>query len=358
MTWRARIAEAFWRWIAHLEAALLALRENVRSTPQLRLFEGQDGAFTLDQTDGNGNPDSDGAPLRIIDGRVDAPTSDDLAAKFRRAKVELVLQPTRFMFRPLELPGRASDFLEGIIRAQIDRLTPWTAAEAAFGWRRLGQGESDRIVVTIAATARSLIAPFVNAFSELGVDSIIVCAPMPGAEPSQPLIKVLERKVEGARQAQRLRRALVTSLAAGGGLAAVALLAVFGVGGDLEDRTDQLNQRIAARRAELRSAHDATGEAAAALQRRKRETASSVIVVDALSQILPDHTYLTELRVLSDKIQIIGLTQDAPSLIRLLEQSAHFSKAVFFAPTTRSANESAEHFSIEAKVQPVYTAGR
>jgi general secretion pathway protein L len=82
-----------------------------------------------------------------------------------------------------------------------------------------------------------------------------------------------------------------------------------------------------------------------------------VIVIEALSQILPDHTYLTELRVIGDRVQIVGVSRDAPSLIRLIEQSSHFTRATFFAPTTRSPGEPGEHFNIEARIEPVYTPG-
>ena len=79
--------------------------------------------------------------------------------------------------------------------------------------------------------------------------------------------------------------------------------------------------------------------------------------IEILSRILPDDTYLTELRILGGKMQIIGVTRDAPALIRLIEQNAHFSQATFFAPTTRSASEQSEHFHIEAHIEPVYTPG-
>ena len=106
----------------------------------------------------------DGAwePVHIVDGHIDASVSAKLAEILRGAQVELVLQPNRFMFRLLELPRRASDFLEGIIRAQIDRLTPWSAADAAFGWYPSTETANDRMAVTIAATARTLIAPFIK----------------------------------------------------------------------------------------------------------------------------------------------------------------------------------------------------
>ena len=90
------------------------------------------------------------------------------------------------------------------------------------------------------------------------------------------------------------------------------------------------------------------------LERRKYQTASSVIVLAVLSQILPDHTYVTELRIEGDKLRVIGVTRDAPALIRLIEQSPHFTRATFFAPTTRAPSDPGERFHIEAQIEPVF----
>jgi general secretion pathway protein L len=74
-------------------------------------------------------------------------------------------------------------------------------------------------------------------------------------------------------------------------------------------------------------------------------------VLEKLAAILPDHTYVTELRLDARKLRLVGVTQNAASLIALMERSGFFTGATFFAPTTRSSAGTTEQFHIETGVQ-------
>ena len=357
MTSYRAIVETSSRWVDRVAATILAGRESLRTRPHFQLVEEHDGTFALRGTSQREFLDLPGQKIHIAGGRVDPAVAEKLGNIVRGAQVELVLQPNRFIFRPLELPRRALDFIEGIVRSQIDRLTPWSAAEAAFGWHPSIDAANDRIEVTIAATARTLIAPFISAITALGADTVTISAALQQPQPDIAAIKICEQQAGQAADLRQIRRILIGLVAGGGALASVALAANAIVGSAIETQRDDLTRRIEERRAVLQHGHGGTSEAARSLERRKHETPSSVIVIEALSQVLPDNTYLTELRILGDKMQIVGVTKDAPALIRLIEQTSHFSRATFFAPTTRAASEQSEHFHIEAHIEPVYTPG-
>jgi general secretion pathway protein L len=337
-------------WTGSVAAAIIAAFDRLVSPRVVRLIEDDSGGFAVET-----QAKSEDVPARIVfaGGVFSAP---NLAPVLRGSRVEIVLQPARFLFRPLELPARAADFLEGIVRAQIDRLTPWSASEAVFGCSAPVESGSDSITTMIAATTRKVAMTYVQAVASFHPAAIAVCTDV--SERNAGRVKVFEQKARGHLDAARLSRALSIAL---GAAAVVALLAVTSaayVGNSLGAQEAELARQISAQRAAIRTGSDGDRSPIAALERRKYDTAASVIVLDALSQVLPDNTFVTELHLAGNKLQISGITRDAPSLISLIEQSQHFTRATFYAPTTRSPSDPGERFHIEARVEPRNTASR
>ena len=217
-----------------------------------------------------------------------------------------MLQPKRFLFRPLELPARAADFLEGIVRAQIDRLTPWSASEAVFGCSAPAASGAESITTMIAATTRKVAMTYVQAVSPFHPASRSPSAPTsPSATPGAS--RCSSRRRAGISTPRGLSRALLDpARRRRGGGAGFALVVSAYVGDSLGAQEAELARQISARRAAIRAGSDGGDRSpVAALERRKHETPSSVIVLEALSRLLPDHTYVTELHLAGNKLQIV-----------------------------------------------------
>jgi general secretion pathway protein L len=347
-----QIGESFSRWID-------SVAENVHSLidrwwgvqRRVQLIEQEQDTFTLHALGETKDASLPDQRIRIAQGVIAETLPADWLEMFRGSRAELILRPTRFMFRPLELPKRAAEFLDGIVRAQIDRLTPWTVGEAVYSWTPPTEAGNERIQLTVAATARAQVTPYVQALADLGAASIVVSTvPQDAVAGANPL-KVFEQQTRGSFEITRIRRILMLVLAAAAATAVISI-GVSSIAADsLDSEQQDLSSHISKRRAAMRLGQDG-GSAQRMLERRKQTTAASVIVLEALSKLLPDHTFVTEMRVEGGKVQVTGLTRDAPSLIRLIEQSPHFERATFFAPTTQSPGEPGERFHIEARIKP------
>lgn len=345
MTLLQPIRDVFQSWTNSVATAVVAGFDRVVSPKVIRLTEENDGAFSL-QPQGK----TAAAPKRVelVDGVFSGP---DMASLLKGNRIEIVLQPKRFLFRPLELPARATDFLDGIVRAQIDRLTPWSASEAVFGCSAAATAGANSISTVVAATTRKVAMTYIEAVSGFHPSAVAICTDV--AEQNAGRVKVFEQKARGHLDPVRLGRVLRIGLGATAALALLSVIAAGYVADRLGAQEEELARQVSQRRAAIRASSSGDDRTPVALlERRKSENPASVIALEALTQALPDHTYVTELHMLGDKLQIVGVTRDAPSLIPLIEQSRRFTRATFYAPTTRSSSDPGERFHIEARIEP------
>jgi general secretion pathway protein L len=350
MNLRQATGEIVVRWTDAVAAGVIGLAGRFVSPRIVRLVE-QDGeadVFTLQDND-------KGATEQIIfkNGRF---LGGALPSLVKGSRLELELRPDRFLVRPLEVPARAAEFVEGIVRTQIDRLTPWTAAQAVFGFSKPVAAGAGTVTTIVAAAKRTATEPYIAGLAALSPASMSIFKGAGEGEVHDP-IKVFEQQAGGLLEHTRLSRLLRLALAAAAVTAVLSTAVGSMIGEYLESRRDELNGELTAQRMALRSDRSDKSPVAA-LAQLKRGRQADVIALEELSRIIPDNTYVTELHIDDDTLQVTGVTSDAPSLIRLLEQSQHFSHATFFAPTTRAPSDPGDRFHIEAKLKPINTVSR
>ena len=151
------------RWIDDAALAILSIGNFTRPSRKFQVVEQDDLSFLVQALKRRSALRAVGAPLRFEEGRFREDAGGRVRSRLEGGQIEIVLARRRFVFRSLELPRQAAGFLDAIVRAQIDRLTPWNPSQAAFGCSAPTEMEGGRVGVAVAATALSSVMPFVTA---------------------------------------------------------------------------------------------------------------------------------------------------------------------------------------------------
>src|ERR1700754_1462050 len=168
--------QLFDEWIAAVTDAVDAAAARLVRSRRIQLEEGEDGTLKANAVAVKNGPALPDVSFRLDNGSANPPLSADWAAAFRCSRVEAQLQSGNVMVSRLDFPSQAGHFLDGMIRAQIDRLTPWTANDAVFGWSPPTTGANERIEVTLAATSKLAVQPLLQFVRAAGAASVAVHA--------------------------------------------------------------------------------------------------------------------------------------------------------------------------------------
>lgn len=84
--------------------------------------------------------------------------------------------------------------------------------------------------------------------------------------------------------------------------------------------------------------------------RRLENSPNKLNVLKDLTQIIPTHTWLFNLRISQQNLEMGGMSRSAADLIPLLEKSGWLTKTEFASPIVTDANK-LEHFKIKAEIK-------
>jgi general secretion pathway protein L len=346
------------RWIEILAALLLAWRESRRELRSL-IVTSENGDVVVRQGDSGRD-----ALLRDAQaGRVIAnltpgtEVSPELSRVAAGSLVVLEFPADKVVMRHITVPGQARKFLSGVIRNQIERLSPWPVNGVLYGFTaEAGNADAAVVDVCILMVARTEADAARQDMAALGLRIDRVVARGPDAETKGSVTlwsRLAEAPSDGAGD---LVRRIGVGIAAAVGvslfLSAWALISSVSIRNESEDvaaRAKVLQRQVQTGRSASAMATMPPAERAWLL---KDNSISSVILIEALSRALPDTAYVNEIRLDKESLRITGLADDAPALLAPLERSEHLTDVHFFAPTARGPDGKLFRFSVEAHVEP------
>lgn len=132
-------------------------------------------------------------------------------------------------------------------------------------------------------------------------------------------------------------------------LAVVVFVVGLGLVGGVQSRiADQMEAELLAARQSMGAAK--SGGLTQFLIRKKSDIPAAAVWED-LSRLLPDDTYLTELRIADGRVLLSGVARDAPGLVKLLGRSQLFEKVSLSGPIVPVAGEGRDQFKISCLIR-------
>ena len=295
---------------------------------------------------------------RPDDPAVEAASLAPLFGNLRTERYDVVLRmPAAHALRKtLSLPRAAAGNLRQVLTFEMDRQTPFSADQVYFDFLVGAESSSETIAVELVACPRGEVDAAVERAKAWGIrPDIVDIGDIAGREAPRPArINLLPR--EAGRPAGAGTTRLVAALAV---VAVVLAAAAIYLPLDRQRRAAEEMQAEAAKArvgalavAKLRETITELADGARFLSERKRTSPGVVETLDALTRLLPDDTWIQQLRINGDEVRVTGFSAAASSLIGLIEQSARFTGARFRSSVTRDARTKSERFTISAKIVP------
>ena len=268
-----------------------------------------------------------------------------------RSEIGLALPELRVLHKTLEFPLAAEGDLDAIIANQIDRLTPYRPGQVRYSHRVVSRDHVRRRVgVELAAVALGALEPALARLAAWDLRPSFVW--IEAAEDGDAV--AIDLRPRGEARAARPRLRLIPVLAAAN---AALLLAAAGL--PLWDRhreAARLEEQVAAAKLRadavlrLRANVEAVRGEIAFLSGRQARLPIMVVALDELTRVVPDGTWIEELRLDQNGLDLRGQSPQASALIGATEASPMFRKVEFRAPVTRQGALGTERFHISAEL--------
>lgn len=351
----ARQASVFLDWWLGELSALVPARLRRALTPQRRLLvvEIEGGEAVLSRVEDTGS-----APLGRID--LDGGEAREAAAALRAQLTDRRHGPVAVVFRlprsaalawRFQLPRSALGALAQALRYRIEAETPFRADEVLFDYRT-APGAGPSVAVQAVVVPRDRLERMTTMLGALGLtpDSVDVAGLAEGEVSGFNLLPHEKGGRRSALAAPLIRLLAVTVV---GLLAAALVLPLEQRRGFSAKLEAELSQARAGAEAALALKAEVAQLAAEGrfLAEVKNRQPHRVVILEALSALLPDHTYLAELKVRGDEVQIIGQSAAAAGLIALIDRAPLFSAPKFLASVTQDRRSGRERFNLFFRIE-------
>ncbi|RFC35411.1 MAG: general secretion pathway protein L [Candidatus Nitrotoga sp. LAW] len=277
----------------------------------------------------------------------------------RDERVALWLADTQCLSKQIELPLAAAKNLRQVLGFEMDRHTPFKAEQVYFDFRVLRvDNQKNRLVVKLVVVPRPAMDSSLDLLERWGTPANAAYVASI-AVPDGDAINLMPAE-RNATQPSKLCGVnsgllLLTLLLAMAAItipiwqkrqAVIALLPIVDRAKQQARETDVLRREQERLAAEFNFMLD-----------KKQAVPPLIILLDELSRLLPDDTWVQQFNLKGKELQIQGETGSSSKLIALIESARILHDANFRSPLTKGNMPNSERYHLAAEIKAVPTAG-
>ncbi len=268
--------------------------------------------------------------------------------------VVICLPADRALRASVSLPIAAERNLDQVVGFEFERLVPFKREDVYFSHSIVNRNKTARnLQVELTVVPRLDVQELLRQTRRL--DLRVACIEVAGVRPPFAASRIVLDEQD--RPAARSRARLLTLGL--GALATLLMIACIVIPFVRANRAaDALAAQVADARREaetslsLQKQIDAVIQDQQFLVNRKRQTPAITELLDIVTRLTPDDTWLTELQVAGSEIHLIGASSSATTLLGLVDQSPSFRNAAFRSSITQDSKIDRERFDIAAHIAP------
>ncbi len=266
-----------------------------------------------------------------------------------RSELILRLPPQQTLSKVLTLPLAAEENLRQVLGFEMDQQTPFNAEQVYYDFQVLKKNPAaQQLSVHLTLVPRRFLDGILERLNALGIEFDTV--DVAGASSASINLLPPERRRPRKPTLQRLNLALA-------GFACLLLIATLALPlwrkAELEE---QLQAEIATVQKEaqsvstLRKQLDELTQQAHFLAEAKATSPVLIQVLDELTRLLPDGTWLYQLELNGKEVLMQGESPASSTILGLIEASPLFRNVTYRSPVTQNRATGGERFNLAAEV--------
>ncbi len=275
-------------------------------------------------------------------------------ARIKNADFIIRLSSRYAIKKEIYLPEATADSLYQVVLFELDRYTPFTPEQVYFSVKPKSKEPSGLIKALLILAPRDEVDFIYQELKTWEVNPKRVDFEgepntFKYADPSYNLLRdSLRIKGFQAKYILPVVLSVITLLL----LLATLALPVYLAKQDVESFKAQLKPLtkdslwVESQQSAIDSIYDKT----VSLIDKKKQTPSVIELINTLTELITDGTWLTHLQLKSGKLQIQGQSATASALIGILEDSPLFNNARFVSPLTQDKKTGLERFQISVEL--------